>query len=300
MANVGRSALVIACGLGDTQSMTSRWIVGTDGSDSAANALRWGALHAVGRDADIVVLRAYHVPAALAIMVAKRGFGVDQLGLAATAGHEVDEAIAAIDGLDAESLIVEGNPAHEMVEAAANAALLIVGRTGEGDLLHHALGSVSRYCATHSPVPVVVVPSGWEPRSSGLIAVGFDGSDNAMAALQWAVGFASEGVTVRAVAAIEHAPWIGQDLTFARFPAEIDAEEQHLNELIDSVDPDRRIERDIALRGARQTLTEVSETADLLVVGSSGRGRVAAGLLGSVSTSILHSTSCPVAVVPPI
>lgn len=278
--------------------MTSRWIVGIDGSDPAVDALRWAAHLSKGRDVELVALQAYHVPATLAVMTAKRGFGVDQLGLAATAGHEVDEAIAGLGGVAVEPLIVEGNPAREMVDSGADAAMLVVGRSGGGDLLHHTLGSVSRYCATHSPVPVAVVLPGWEPRDLELIAVGFDGSDNAAAALRWAMDFAQEGTIVRAVVAIEHAPWIGQDLAFARFPTEIHAEEQRITAAIDAIDPEGRVERDIALRGARQALTEASTSADLLVVGSGGHGRITAGLLGSVSASILHSTSCPVVVVP--
>jgi nucleotide-binding universal stress UspA family protein len=279
-------------------SMRSRWVVGIDGSDPAVNALRWAAHHSRGRDVELVALQAYHVPAALAVMAAKRGFGVDQLGLAATAGHEVDEAIAGLGDASVESLIIEGNPAREMVESAADAAMLVVGRSGGGDLLHHTLGSVSRYCATHSPVPVAVILPGWKARDLKSIAVGFDGSDNAAAALRWAMDFASEGLSVRAVAAIEHAPWIGQDLTLARFPTEIHDEKQRITAAIDVIDPGGRVERDIELRGARQALTEASTTADLLVVGSRGHGRIAAGLLGSVSASILHSTSCPVVVVP--
>lgn len=279
-------------------NMTSRWIVGTDGSDSAANALRWAARHSIGRDVEIAVLSAYHVPASLAIMVVKRDFGVDQMGLAATAGHEVDEAIANIDGLVAEPMIVEGHPGQALVDAAADASMLVVGRDGESDFLQHALGSVSRHCATHSTVPVVVVPAGSEPRDLKLIAVGFDGSDHSITALRWAIDFAPEGAQVRVVSAIEHAPWIGQDLTFARFPTEIFQEEKRLTAIIDEIDPDGLVERDIALRDPRQTLTEASETADLLVVGSRGRSPIIAGLLGSVSTSILHCTTCPVAVVP--
>ena len=52
------------------------------------------------------------------------------------------------------------------------------------------------------------------------------------------------------------------------------------------------------LAGPRQALADAQERADLLVVGTRGHGRIAAGLLGSVSTWLLHDAELPVVVVP--
>jgi nucleotide-binding universal stress UspA family protein len=281
--------------------MTVRWIVGLDGSDAALDALRWAVRHAGGRDVEITALQAYHVPAMIALLGAKRGFGVDQLGMAATAGHQVDEAIAHVGdtgGVAVEPLVVEGQAAHELVEASAGAALLVVGRRGEGGLLRHVVGSVSRYCATHSASPVVIVPTDWTVRDTASVAVGFDGSEQATAALRWALDFAPATAAIRVVAAIEVAPWLDQGLTQERFPDDVRREERRLMEAIELVDPGHRAERDVVLNSPRQALAEASATTDLIVVGSRGRGGMAAGLLGSVSTSVIHGTECPVAVVP--
>jgi nucleotide-binding universal stress UspA family protein len=44
-------------------------------------------------------------------------------------------------------------------------------------------------------------------------------------------------------------------------------------------------------------LTELSKEAQLVVVGSHGRGRLADSILGSVSQSLIHHAECPVLVV---
>ncbi len=279
--------------------MTARWIVGIDGSEAAADALRWAVGHAEGRGAEITALGAFHVPAIMAVFTAKRGFGVDELGLAATAGHDVDVAIesAAAAGADVLSSVVEGQAQHVLVDASVDADLLVIGRTGSGELRHQLLGSVSQYCVTHSHAPVVVVPTG-APHATSSIVVGFDGSDHAADAVRWTLDFAGAATRVRVVAAIEVAPWLDLDLSRSRFGEEIEREEDRITGALDAIDPERRAERSIMLQGPRQALAEAQDGADLIVIGSRGRGFVAAGLLGSVSTWLLHDSALPVVVVP--
>jgi nucleotide-binding universal stress UspA family protein len=277
--------------------MTNHWIVGVDGT--SVDALRWAVEHAPSRRADVTALAAFHVPAVMALMTAKRGFGVDELGLGATAGHDLDMAIAGV-GSDVvvTPQVVEGQAAHVLVDAAATADALIVGQRGSGDLRQHRLGSVTRYCATHSTSPVVVVPPGWTPPPSERLVVGFDGSDNAAAALRWALDFAGTENTVEVVAAMEVAPWLGERDTRAKFPEEIAEQERVLTEAIDAVDVDHRTERSLVLDTPRHALGEAARSAGLVVVGARGRGVIAAEFLGSVSTSLLQDASVPVVVVP--
>jgi nucleotide-binding universal stress UspA family protein len=282
--------------------MTARWIVGIDGSDAAVDALRWAVGHGAQRGAEITAIGAYHVPAIMAMFTAKRGFGVDELGLAATAGHDVDVAIEAAAGtgggaVPVHASVVEGQAQHVLVDASVDAGLLVIGRTGSGDLRHHLLGSVSQYCVSHSEAPVVVVPTG-APRATSSIVVGFDGSEHAAEAVRWALEFAGAAAQVRVVAAVEVAPWIDEDLSRDRFGDEIQREEQRISDALDAIDPDGRAERSIVFQGPRQALAEAQEHADLVVVGTRGRGLLAAGLLGSVSTWLLHDAALPVVVVP--
>jgi nucleotide-binding universal stress UspA family protein len=289
---------------GDTRGMTARWIVGIDGSDAATDALRWAVGHAGVRGASVTALGAYHVPTLMSVFAAKRGFGVDELGLAATAGHDVDAAIeaaassAATDPPVIEASVLEGQAQHVLVDASADAALLVLGRTGSGGLRHQLLGSVSQYCVTHAASPVAVVPPGCAERVAATIAVGFDGSDHAAAALRWALEFAGADVQVRAIAAIEVAAWMDGDVSRDRFADDLELEKQRIIEALDVVDVDGRAERSIVLGSAREALADAQATADLMVVGTRGHGRLTAGLLGSVSTWLLHDADVPVVIVP--
>lgn len=288
--------------------MTARWIVGIDGSDAATDALRWAVGHAEVRGASVTALSAYHVPTLMSVFAAKRGFGVDELGLAATAGHDVDAAIEAVAAsapastgaasLAIEPSVIEGQAQHVLVDASENAALLVLGRTGSGGLRHQLLGSVSQYCVTHAASPVAIVPPACADRATSTIAVGFDGSDHAAAALQWALEFAGAEVRVRAIAAIEVAAWMDGDVSRERFADDLELEKQRITDALDAVDVDRRAERSIVLGGVREALADAQAAADLMVVGTRGHGRLAAGLLGSVSTWLLSDATVPVVIVP--
>jgi nucleotide-binding universal stress UspA family protein len=194
--------------------------------------------------------------------------------------------------------VVEGQAAHVLVDAAASADALIVGQRGSGELRHHRLGSVSRYCATHAAVPVVVVPPGWMPQANQRIVVGFDGSDNAAAALRWALDFADADATIEVVAAMDVAPWLGERDTRTKFPDEVAEQEQTLTAAIDAVDVAQRAERSLVLDDPRHALAAAAGSADLIVLGARGRGVIALEFLGSVSAWMLQDCPVPVVVVP--
>jgi nucleotide-binding universal stress UspA family protein len=200
-------------------------------------------------------------------------------------------------GVPVTSEVVESQPGPALVDASRDSELVVVGKRGGGESSQR-LGSVSRHCATHARCPVAVVPADWIARPAERIVVGFDGSENAEAALRWALGFADEAGAVEVVAAMEVAPWLGGRLTQERFPDEVAEQQRTLLEAIDRVDTGGRTVRTLVLDAPRTALAEAARTADLLVVGARGRGVVAAELLGSVSTWLLQDTDVPVVVVP--
>lgn len=283
------------------QPNSDRWVVGVDGSDSAFGALGWAVQNARDRTVTIVALSAWHLSLPVSLLAFRRGLDVDRLGLSAAAAHEIDEAIRQLgpDAPPIERLAIEGQPAEALLEAAADASMLVLGQTGAGTVRHLVLGSVSRHCATHAPAPVAVVPHRWRAIATPQnVVVGFDGSDNARSALAWALEFVSSGANIRVVAAIEIAPWLDEGVTAERFSADAAAETDRMVTAIDSVDPTCRTTRDIGIGAARHALATAADGADLVVLGTRGRGGISGAILGSVTTWMLHATPCPLVVVP--
>ena len=133
------------------------------------------------------------------------------------------------------------------------------------------------------------------------VIVGVDGSDNAKAALSWAVEYArSTGIPLVAVATWE---WPTSYGAMVPWPDNVNFEDDARTELDQTV-------RDVLGKGATQQLTTevvhgppsavleaMSSSASLLVVGSRGHGEIAGMLLGSVSEFLVTHAHCPVVVV---
>jgi nucleotide-binding universal stress UspA family protein len=140
--------------------------------------------------------------------------------------------------------------------------------------------------------------------SKNRIVVGVDGSAQSRRALGWA---AQEAKLRGAHLSVIHAytlPHLGaeQSLTTEAI-TRIQREAQDLIE--NEVDQLGELAAGIELSCAAaegaptQLLLDAAEEADLLVVGSRGRGGFKALLLGSVSQQCAHHATCPVVIVPP-
>jgi nucleotide-binding universal stress UspA family protein len=137
------------------------------------------------------------------------------------------------------------------------------------------------------------------------IVVGVDGSGAAAEALGWAAGEAQiAGATVQAVHAWHYPPLTYAGLvpppTFARDDFEAEARGV-LDDAVSAVDQAGAvpIERLVVEGGATNVLVDLSEGADLLVVGHRGRGGFLALHLGSVALQCALHAKCPVVVVRP-
>jgi nucleotide-binding universal stress UspA family protein len=135
----------------------------------------------------------------------------------------------------------------------------------------------------------------------GYIVVGVDGSSASKRALAWAVRQAERtGASLRAVTAWNVPSSYDLD---PGLPENIDvgAEAQRaLDEIVDEVAGSTapvHIERVVVHGHAADVLLNESKDADMLVVGSRGRGAFARALLGSVSQHCVHHATCPIVVI---
>jgi nucleotide-binding universal stress UspA family protein len=133
-------------------------VVGVDGSDSSVQALRLAARLAPALDARIHAVACWNFPQMYAGYVPP-----DFDAFEAAATKTLTEAIGKAFGPDAPANmsqeLVRGPAPAKLVEAAAGAAMLVVGRRGHGGIMGMHLGSVSSACVSHAACPVLVIHS---------------------------------------------------------------------------------------------------------------------------------------------
>lgn len=141
---------------------SGRIVVGIDGSPGSLDALRWAAREANLHETELEVVHGWEMPA-----VSPPGGPVFEPladhGAPGAATRFVerltDEALG--DGPRPQVMkvrVVGAPPVQALMDAAAGAALLVVGTRGRGGFTGLVLGSVSRRCIHHSPCPVAVIP----------------------------------------------------------------------------------------------------------------------------------------------
>jgi nucleotide-binding universal stress UspA family protein len=140
-------------------------LVGVDGSDHSRDAVRWAMQEAVLRQVPLTVMTVRPGAARPATMFF---WG---LHVYAEDGHNEDLVRKAVQGLvdnvasevggtrpEISVIVASGNPAEELVNAARDAEMLVVGSRGTGGFGRLVLGSVSSQVTHHAVCPVVVIP----------------------------------------------------------------------------------------------------------------------------------------------
>jgi nucleotide-binding universal stress UspA family protein len=288
-----------------------RVLFATDGSDDAKAAAAWVDRLPLPPGREIMVLVVVTVP----LVPTFSDVGEFRSALIADARMLADDTATMLvhAGSRAIGRVVEGDPRHEIVEAAETwkADLIVLGARGLGAIKEFLLGSVSLGVARHARCPVLVCKG--TPRPIEAVTVAVDGSEPARHALDWLVSLplpAGMRLQLVGVAEPQHTPLSGPGVvrdTMRAAAAAIEAERRASAEKECAAAAERvrgaelRVEIQIQTgRPADVIVREAQEDgSDLVVVGARGLGAMERLLLGSVSESVLRHAHCPVLVVRP-
>lgn len=280
-------------------------LVGYDGSPGAEQALRWAVEEAELRDLPLTVCHAWHWPYPFRPLAQPILEQVEAVG-ATVAEDGARRAGELSAGLDVRTLVVQGATSAVLLEAARDAALVVLGSRGHGGFEELRVGSSAAQVPAHSVVPVIVVRPTLPPvrRDGGRIVVGVDGSTASRAALDFAFGEAElRGASVRAVCAWwdpgalpgpDRAPFTDHEALREEARARFEATVAPWA----SAHPKVAVETEFVIEQPRRAVVAAAGGAILLVMGDRGVGSSPATRLGPVTQAALAAAPCPVATTP--
>ena len=137
-----------------------RIVVGVDGSAESVAALRWACREASLRAAEVLAVLALesacHQVASYAVPAPKQTGG----SWGATRNvlrRSVSEALSLFPGVRVRTEIAEGLAARVLLDQAANADMLVLGRSSTSPDPYRAAGPVIRVCLRAARCPVVII-----------------------------------------------------------------------------------------------------------------------------------------------
>ena len=288
-------------------------VVAVDGSEASHNAVRWAANTATKRGIPLRIASSYTMPQFLYAegMVPPKEL-YDDLQNETLEKIEEARAIAheSFPDLKIGHTVAEGSPIDMLLEMSHDVTMIVMGSRGMGGLSGMVMGSVSASVVSHAVCPVVVVRDDNavnEVNKYGPVVVGVDGSEVSQKATEYAFQEAnarsSELVAVHTWMDMQvQASLAGLSAAQAEW-ADVEKEQgELLAERLSSFQekyPDVPVKKVIARDRPVRALSDNSEGAQLLVVGSHGRGGFKGMLLGSTSRALLQSAPCPMMVVRP-
>jgi nucleotide-binding universal stress UspA family protein len=276
-------------------------VVGFNGRDHATVALSRAVEEAARLTAPLVVVYAANYPG----MTLEPGPGLlrHEPGALAAAEEVTARGVALAHALAPDLEVVGAtevaSPAKALVEAGHDAALVVLGSRGYGRLAGTLLGSVAFNVAAGAACPVLVVKADGEDRQPGTrrgVVVGTDGSAAAQAAVRFAAERAAAGPTPLEVVTCTGGHQV-EDVDEAELRASAERIATATAAELRRTHPGVPVTTRVDDCPAEVTLVDASSDAELVVVGTRGRGAFRGMLLGSVSHAVIHGATSPVAVV---
>ncbi|WP_080791978.1 universal stress protein [Corynebacterium pacaense] len=288
-------------------------VVAVDGSEASKQAVRWAANTANKRGIPLRLASSYTMPQFLYAegMVPPQELFDD---LQSEAQEKIEEARKVAHEVAPDIkigyTIAEGSPIDMLLELSNDVTMIVMGSRGLGGLSGMVMGSVSAAVVSHANCPVVVVREDSavnENTKYGPVVVGVDGSDVSKQATEYAfVEAEARGSELIAV----HT-WM--DMQVQASLAGLSAAQQQWDEVereqtalleenlapFIAEHPGVPVKKVITRDRPVRALADAAEGAQLLVVGSHGRGGFKGMLLGSTSRALLQSAPCPMMVVRP-
>jgi nucleotide-binding universal stress UspA family protein len=264
----------------DRSDQRSAVVVGVD--DTAAGYL---ALEQAAAEADLrhCALQVVHVQEPVRD---EDGFEAVRSGGAGLLSDAVNRAHLLRPGIEVQQRLAVGAPRTELLAAAYDAELLVVGAHSRSTFGNLVAGSVASYVATHATCPVMVVRIPARPATNGVgrqIVVGVDGSPGSHAALNWAIDEAA--LRDSELIALHAGPEDPQPDPLRTGP----------------LTPGRRLGvrvRRMRVGGdPRAALIAASVDAAAIVVGARGRGGFRGLISGSVTQALIGRAYSPLFVV---
>ncbi|GIG40168.1 universal stress protein [Cellulomonas phragmiteti] len=288
--------------------MDGHVVAGYDGSPESVAAVGWAAGSARRLGLPLQVVHVWGLAGQLDTPPLRTVSAFVRAGAQEVAEEGAQLARDTEPQVEVTAVLDDGPPAQALVDRAAGARLVVVGRHGSARLSGVLLGSVALGTVQHAPCPVVVAPrTQLDHAATGLVVVGVDGSPQALGALDAAGRYAAgAGAHLRAVACWQvpaHgrslADWLREHPEVSPAELALQRAEQVLQAGVARVAahyPQVEVEALAEEGPAARVLARHAERADLLVVGTRGRGGLAGLVLGSVSQWLVARAACPVLV----